>query len=69
MLLLGGSLVTALSSSRALGLASSLSVFPSELTLTGRLFTSITGATASEVALPVSEPIWSVSAVQENTMS
>lgn len=69
MLLVGGPLV--LPSSLALGLTSFVSVCPSELTSIGRLFTRIIGATKSDLAFPISEPIWPVSAVQKKkpTMS
>lgn len=63
MLLAGGSLVV------ALALALLISVLPSELVLTGGpastclTLSLVIGATASD--LPISDPIWSVSAVQE----
>lgn len=62
----GGSLVVALSFSLALALASLISELPSELVSTGgpaSALSLVIGATASD--LPISDPIWSVSAVQE----
>lgn len=67
MLLAGSSLVTVPSSSLELGLASFGPVFLSDLTSTGRLL--LIGAAASDFAFPISEPIWSVSAVQKTLLS